>query len=83
MTETNDSSFEQAFSRLEQILEKINSKAISLEESLKLFEEADRLIASCTTRLVDAEQKVEILIKNRTGALALGENERPQTQPFN
>ena len=75
-------SFESAHARLEQILEQMNSKAISLEDSLKLYEEADKLIASCNARLTEAEQKIEVLIKNRAGALALGENNQPMTQPF-
>jgi exodeoxyribonuclease VII small subunit len=81
MTQPQDT-FEQAYVRLEQILEQMNSKAVSLEESLKLFEEADRLIVSCNTRLTEAEQKIEILLKNRNGTLSLNENEKPATQPF-
>ena len=74
-------SFEEAYARLEQILEKMNSSSVSLDESLKLYEEADALILSCNKRLMTAEQKIEILLKNRTGELAL-ENERPITAAF-
>jgi Exonuclease VII small subunit len=74
--------FEQAYARLEKILEQMNSKAVSLEDSLKLFEEADKLIASCTTRLTEAEQKIEILLKNRVGAPSLDETGKPETAPF-
>jgi exodeoxyribonuclease VII small subunit len=75
-------SFEQAYGRLEEILEKMNSGKISLDESLKLYEEADFLISSCTKRLTDAEQKIEILIKNRNGELVMNGDNTPQTQPF-
>jgi exodeoxyribonuclease VII small subunit len=76
-------SFEASFSRLEEILEKMNSSAASLDESLKLYEEADKLINSCSKKLNDAERKIEILIKNRTsGELALGNDGRPATQDF-
>lgn len=75
--------FEEAFTRLEEILEKMNSGAISLDESLKLYEEADKLIALCTKRLGDAERKIEILIKNRSGDIALGPDQKPLTQNFN
>lgn len=74
--------FESAFSRLETILERMNSSAISLDESLKLFEEADRLINSCNKWLNDAERKVETLIKNRNGEVALGPDQQPMTQNF-
>ncbi len=74
--------FEAAFARLEAILEKMNSGTISLDESLKLYEEADALINICSKRLNDAERKIEVLIKNRSGDLALA-NDKPTTQDFN
>lgn len=75
-------SFEDAFARLEAILERMNSGSISLDESLKLYEEADKLITTCSKRLNDAERKIEILIKNRNGELSLGSDQKPQTQEF-
>ncbi len=74
--------FEASFGRLEQILEKMNSGAASLDESLKLYEEADLLIVSCSKRLNEAEQKIEMLIKNRSGELVLGPDQKPITQIF-
>ena len=65
MTEIEQNShsctFEAAFLRLEEILDKMNSNEISLGESLTLYEEADRLIAMCSKKLNEAERKVEIL----------------------
>lgn len=75
-------SFEEAYARLEQILERMNSGKVSLDESLKLYEEADQLIASCSSRLNAAEQKIEMLIKQRNGDIALNESGRPLTQDF-
>jgi exodeoxyribonuclease VII small subunit len=75
-------SFEESYARLEQILEKMNSGKISLDDSLKLYEEADGLITSCQIRLQEAERKIEILIKNRSGELLLNENGKPVTQEF-
>lgn len=74
-------SFEQAFERLEQILEKMNSGKTPLEESLKLFEEAEGLIRSCNARLVSSEQKIEALVKQR-GAVALDADQKPKTEQF-
>lgn len=76
-------SFEAAFARLEEILEKMNSGAISLDESLKLYEEADKLIVTCQKRLTDAERKIEMLVKNRNGEVTLGPDQKPMTQEFN
>ncbi len=72
--------FEQAFARLEQILEQLNSGTVSLDKSLALYEEANKLIVSCNGRLTAAEQRVETLIKQRDGQLALGADQRPMTQ---
>ena len=75
-------SFEEAYGRLEEILNQMNHSEIALEESLKLFEEADQLIRNCNEKLKGAEQKVETLIKNRTGQLAQDESGTPTTAPF-
>lgn len=75
-------SFEEAIQRLELILEKLNSNEISLDDSLKFFEEANGLIGSCQKRLSAAEQKMEKLIKTRQGDLALEESGAPQVEPF-
>jgi len=75
-------SFEAAFQQLEVILERMNSSAVSLDESLKLFEDADKLIQLCQKKLGDAEAKVETLIKNRNGELALGPDKKPLVKDF-
>lgn len=74
--------FEAAFTRLEAILDKMNSGEVSLDESLKLYEEADRLINTCGKKLQDAEQKIQILIKNRNGELAADADGNPKTDDF-
>ena len=81
-TNCDDLSFEKAFERLEQILEKMNSGEAPLDISLKLFEEADHLIVLCNKRLSEAERRVETLIKNRAGDLALGADGKPTTTEF-
>ena len=75
-------SFEKAFERLEQILEVMNLGKTPLEEALKLYEEAEKLLRVCGTRLSTAEQKIEQLIKTRTGEISLDEAAKPRTEPF-
>lgn len=72
--------FEDAYKRLEEILEKMNSGKASLDDSLKLYEEADTLIGSCNKRLTEAEKKIETLLKQRSGELVLDEEGAPKTQ---
>lgn len=74
-------SFEKAFERLEQILNSMNSGKTPLEESLKLFEEAEGLIRTCSGRLTAAEQKIEQLIKQK-GEVALDGFGLPKIEPF-
>jgi exodeoxyribonuclease VII small subunit len=64
-----DLPFETAFARLEEILQKMNSGEVPLDDAIKLYEEADRLIKQCQTRLTSAEQKIEKLVKDRSGDL--------------
>lgn len=83
MTENKEEmTFEKAFARLEEILEKMNTGALSLEESLKLYEEADGLIHLCQKQLTEAERRIEILVKNRQGELMVGKEGKPKTQDF-
>jgi exodeoxyribonuclease VII small subunit len=69
--------FEEAYSRLEEILEKMNSGKASLDDSLKLYEEADKLIVTCQKKLSEAEKKIEMMIKNRNGEVVLDETGNP------
>lgn len=78
---TDKISFEKAFERLDEILQKMNEGKVSLDNSLKLFEEANFLIKTCNEKLSYAEQKIETLIKDRNSNLEI-ENEKPKTQDF-
>lgn len=61
-------SFEQAMSRLEEVVKQLESGEGSLEEAMKLFEEGSKLSAKCTAMLDKAEQKVTRLISVSGGA---------------
>ena len=74
--------FEKAFSRLEEILEKMSAGAVPLEESLALYEEADKLIDVCSLKLTDAEKKIQILVKNSDGSAAVDEDQNPVIDDF-
>lgn len=55
--------FEDCLQQLEKIVEQLEKGDLSLEQSLKLFEEGVRLSNSCRQELEAAEGKVEILMK--------------------
>jgi exodeoxyribonuclease VII small subunit len=59
-------SFEASLRELETLVENMEQGELSLEESLKHFERGIQLTRSCQQALKDAEQKVEILLKNNS-----------------
>ena len=48
--------------RLDEIVEEISSKALPLEESLKLYEEGMKIIQELEAVLKEAEEKVEKIV---------------------
>lgn len=62
-------SFEESLKKLETIVDRLEKGDLSLEESLKLFEEGVGLSNACKQELDAAEGKVEMLIKQRDGSL--------------
>jgi exodeoxyribonuclease VII small subunit len=63
MTETKPESmdFETAFNALQEIIAKLESAELPLEEALRLYEEGKRLAALCTSILENAQLRVSTL----------------------
>lgn len=55
--------FEEALGKLEDIVRKMEAGDMTLEESLKAFEEGIKLARLCSRKLDEAERRVEVLIK--------------------
>ncbi|MDR2861472.1 MAG: exodeoxyribonuclease VII small subunit [Syntrophobacterales bacterium] len=55
--------FEDNLNRLEAIVKKMESGELSLEDSLKTFEEGIKLYRLCAQKLEEAERRVEILLQ--------------------
>ena len=55
--------FEAAMARLEQITEELEDGEISLEKSLKKFDEGIKLAEYCNAQLAEARAKVEMLLE--------------------
>lgn len=60
-------SFEQSLTRLEEIVAHLEKGDLPLNDSLGLFEEGTKLVASCSKMLSTAEQKVVKLKKGADG----------------
>ncbi len=60
-----DIKFEEAIKSLDIAVTKLEGGELSLDESIKVFEEAITLIKICNEKLSNAEQKVRILIESQ------------------
>lgn len=66
--------FEKSLTELEQLVERMETGELSLEESLKQFERGVALTRICEKALIEAEQKVNVLMEKQ---------EKTELQQFN
>jgi exodeoxyribonuclease VII small subunit len=64
--------FEDSLAKLEKITEELESGDLSLEESLKKFEEGVKLAEFCNSKLDEAQQKVTLLLKKDGTRIEVG-----------
>ena len=64
-------SFEENFSRLEKILEKLENEDVSLEDTLKLYEEGLILTKFCYEKLTNAELRIKEISKSLKGDIEI------------
>ncbi|MEO9634714.1 MAG: exodeoxyribonuclease VII small subunit [Parasphingorhabdus sp.] len=71
MSETNDESsalnFEDALKRLEDIVRKLESGDVPLDQSIALYSEGEKLRGLCQQRLESAQAKIEKITLDRDG----------------
>ncbi len=68
-----EKSFETSLAELENIVGRLESGDLPLEESLELFENGIKLSRECRTRLTNAERRIEVLMKGADGELVANE----------
>lgn len=61
--------FEEAMSSLEEIVKKLESGTLTLDESISEFENAVKLVKICNEKLEAAEQRVRILTEGQDGTV--------------
>ena len=59
---TKKLTFQQAMTRLDQIVAGLNSNQLELEEAMKLFEEGLQLTKQCEAQLKEFENKMNVLM---------------------
>jgi exodeoxyribonuclease VII small subunit len=62
--------FETALKKLEEVVKKLEGGELSLDDSLKAFEEGVKQAAFCSNKLNEAEKRVELLLKQKDGGFA-------------
>jgi exodeoxyribonuclease VII small subunit len=72
--------FERSMARLEQVVKKLESPDLSLDEAMKLFEEGVTLSRECQKQLEEAEARIEILLKKADGKI-VPEPFEPEEKP--
>lgn len=70
--------FEQSLAALEALVIRMEKGDLSLEESLKAFEDGIRLTRECQSRLAAAEQQVQVLMEEQ-GELRLESFDSPES----
>lgn len=61
--------FESRLDELENIVSRLESGKLGLDESLELFEKGTALVKECTAVINEAEQKVSLIRKSQTGEI--------------
>ena len=74
-----EANFEQAMKRLEEIVEKMESGDLPLEDLIVRYEEGMKLVKICQERLVAAEKRIEIITRNSAGQPVVKEFEPAAT----
>ena len=59
----NSANFEEQIKKLEHLVAQLETGNLSLEDSIKAYEEGVKIAHNCQMTLKNAEQKVEILTK--------------------
>lgn len=55
--------FEEALEKLEEIVHRMEAGEMTMEESLKAFEEGIKLARFCTKKLDEADRRVDLLLR--------------------
>ncbi len=60
-------SFEKALEKLEKIVDELEEGNLSLDDSLKKYEEGIKLTRTCQQKLEKAKARIEVLLKDTKG----------------
>jgi exodeoxyribonuclease VII small subunit len=67
--------FEKQLTQLESVVEKLERGDLTLDESVRLFEEGMKLSQACKAELEQAEGRIQVLVEGKGGAMQVAEIE--------
>jgi len=73
MAQEKQEKFEASLKRLEKIVEDLEGGKLTLDESLKKYEEGVRLSTACSKLLESAQKKIDVLMKKEPAGFDLEE----------
>ena len=62
-------SFEKALARLEEIAAEMENGDLGLEKMVAAFEEGQKLVKLCSSKLNEVEKRIEMLVKKSDGTI--------------
>jgi exodeoxyribonuclease VII small subunit len=71
----NELSFENALTRLEEVVKQLEDGQVPLEKALELFSEGIQLSKLCNSKLDMVEEKVQVLLTDSEGKPVLKETD--------
>ena len=69
MADKKNFNLEEAMLRLEEIVKEMENEKLSLEKSLKLYEEGIKLVEQCSSEREGAKRKIQILRQGNDGEI--------------
>ena len=67
--------FEEHLTQLETVVERLERGDLTLDESVKLFEEGMKLSQACKVELEQAEGRIQVLVEGKGGKMQVAEME--------
>ena len=69
--EREEQRFEDVMGDLEEVVERLESGDLSLEDSLAVFEKGVKMVELCNKRLNEVEKRIDLLVKDRDGRIQI------------
>ena len=67
--------FEEHLTQLETVVERLERGELTLDESVRLFEEGMKLSSACKKELEQAEGRIQVLVEGKGGKMQVAEME--------